>query len=425
MKILQVASGDFFSTYGGGQVYVKNIADRMIDMGLDISIISFVGSNDVQKKIYRDHRIVSAPSGISESGLESIIRDINPDIIHVHSNKALICRIGKRLGIPVVVTSHHGGILCPAGALMDCSDRICLRKISHKNCLPCVLRNIRSGLYLWYPFVRHIPAAKYISLGKRLESLPFIPFVTPVGHAALQIDRMKRYWHDIAEESTLVIAPSQRIADAMITNDLDKTKLRVLPHGIPFPISRPLQTKIHDGKIKFFYVGRICYVKGLHVLLEAFHKVCAPEIELHLIGGAGNKEEERYLSRLRKKYAHDNRIFWRGKIDPSKIYDLTSSFHISIAPTICMEIFGLNIAEALALGKPVLATRCGGAEMQIKDGINGWLIPPNDVNALSNKLQKIINEPRQIEKMSINCSAISIEEHCNKLLKIYNSVIQV
>lgn len=425
MRILQVASGDFFSTYGGGQVYVKNIADCMIDMGLDISIISFVGSDDVQKKIYRDHRIVSTPSGISGSGLESIIRDINPDIIHIHSNEALVCKIGKKLCIPVIVTSHHGGILCPAGARMDCNDRICLRKIGHKNCLPCVLRNIRTGLYLWYPFVRHIPAAKYISLGKRLESLPFIPFVTPVGQAALQIDRMKGYWHDIAEDSTLVIAPSQRIADAMIENGLDEAKVRILPHGIPLPSSRPLQLRMTDGKIKFFYVGRICYVKGLHVLLEAFHKVCAAEIELHLIGGAGNKEEERYLSGLRKKYARDNRIFWHGKIDPSEVYDLTSGFHISIAPTVCMEIFGLNIAEALALGKPVLATRCGGAEMQIKEGVNGWLVPPNDPMALAEKINAIIKNPGVIENMSRNCEAISVEKHCDCLLEIYSNVVRL
>ena len=88
-----------------------------------------------------------------------------------------------------------------------------------------------------------------------------------------------------------------------------------------------------------------------------------------------------------------------------------------------MEIFGLNIAEALALGKPVLATRCGGAEMQIKEEVNGWLVSPNDPVALSAKLQEIINDPEQIEKMSTNCSAISIEEHCKELLNIYNSVI--
>ena len=42
MKLLQIASGDFFSTYGGGQVYVKNIVDEMIRQGLDVSVLSFV-----------------------------------------------------------------------------------------------------------------------------------------------------------------------------------------------------------------------------------------------------------------------------------------------------------------------------------------------------------------------------------------------
>ena len=40
MRVLHIASGDFFSTYGGGQVYVKNIVDTMIDMGIDLSVVS-------------------------------------------------------------------------------------------------------------------------------------------------------------------------------------------------------------------------------------------------------------------------------------------------------------------------------------------------------------------------------------------------
>ncbi|MDE6393221.1 MAG: glycosyltransferase [Muribaculaceae bacterium] len=424
MRILQVASGDFFSTYGGGQVYVRNIVDRMIDMDLDLSIISFVRNCGTNENLYRGHRIESVSPDISESDLESIVCDINPDIIHTHSNEAIVCAVGKKLGIPVLVTSHHGGILCPAGALMDCRDSICRKTVTHRNCLPCVLRNIRTGLGLWYPFMRHLPARKYISLGKRLESLPFIPFVTPVGQAALQIDGMKRFWQCVANDSTLVIAPSQRIADAMIANGLDKGKVKVLPHGIPLPSSKQPQPEIVDGKIKFFFVGRICYIKGLHVLLDALGEVADSRIEMHIIGGAGNKEEERYLSRLRRKYDHDSRIFWHGKVNPSEIYDLTRQFHISVAPTVCMEIFGLNIAEALALGKPVLASRCGGAEMQIRDGVNGWLVEPNDHKALAEKINGIIMNPKVINSMSRNCGTISIEEHCNSLVDIYSNVLK-
>jgi hypothetical protein len=45
IQILQIASGDFFSTYGGGQVYVKNIVDEMIRQGYSVQVISFVNKD--------------------------------------------------------------------------------------------------------------------------------------------------------------------------------------------------------------------------------------------------------------------------------------------------------------------------------------------------------------------------------------------
>ena len=55
MKLLQIASGNFFSTYGGGQVYVKNIVDEMIRQGLDIAVLSFVNKEiDIAKHDYKE-----------------------------------------------------------------------------------------------------------------------------------------------------------------------------------------------------------------------------------------------------------------------------------------------------------------------------------------------------------------------------------
>ncbi|GLL56612.1 hypothetical protein KUBF_42760 [Bacteroides finegoldii] len=95
--------------------------------------------------------------------------------------------------------------------------------------------------------------------------------------------------------------------------------------------------------------------------------------------------------------------------------------HVSVAASICMEIFGLNISESLAMGKPVLATRCGGAEIQIEDGVNGWLVEPNDVEALKDKMEDIINDVSTIPSMEMagRKSVISIEEHCKTLVNLY------
>lgn len=421
MLILQIASGNFFSTYGGGQVYVKNIVDEMILQQCSLQVISFVSKEEaIEKKQYKSIDLYEVGrEGVKD--LQQLIRKIGPDIIHAHSHKAEIVNIGKALHIPVIVTAHHGGIVCPAGTLLDCQDRICTQPVSHQHCLACCLRNIRSGKY-WYPLMRLLPQKKYQQLGRGLSKLPFLPFITPIGQTALSIERKRMEWKTIAEGCTRMIAPCYAISEAMQRNGLDKDKITILPHGIPLPASVPSFPPVINGKIKFFYVGRICYVKGLHILLQAFSSVNNPHIELHLIGGTGNKTERRYEHQLKKQYSSDPRIIWHGKVSPDQVFNTIRDFHILIHPAIYLEVFGLNIAESLAMGKPVLATRCGGAEMQIEEGINGWLVEPNDVEELTKKIQEITVRFNQYKPENSTRKVISIQEHCKSLIRLYEKV---
>lgn len=414
MQILHIASGDFFSTYGGGQVYVKNVVDKMIDNGADVCVVSRVSSGE--KVICKNYKGIKLFEITSPDMLGEAIKLVKPDVIHAHSMKAEACKIGRALDVPVVVTSHHGGILCPAGTRLNCKDEICHASVNHKECLPCILRNIPGGRRLWYPLMRHLPESTYKKLGKFLTGKHFIPFVTPIGIAAKQISDKQSEWFDICRDCTLMVAPCHEIADAMVLNGLHEDKIRVIPHGIPLPKERPTYPSIIDGKVKFYYVGRICYVKGIHVMLEAFHSVDNPAIELHLIGGAGNKQERRYMDGLQKKYVKDKRIIWHGKVAPEDVFEVTRNYHVSSAPSTFLEAFGLNIAEALALGKPVLATRCGGGEMQIKDGVNGWLVPPNNPHALASKIKYIVDNQNLMPEMSLNCHAIALSHHIVTLL---------
>lgn len=418
MQILQIASGDFFSTYGGGQVYVKNIVDEMIRQQYSLQVVSFVNRDSaIEKKEYKTIDLYEVGNrGLNE--LQALIESIHPDIIHAHSHKAQIVVIGQALNIPVIVTAHHGGIVCPAGALLDCNDRICNTTVSYSHCLACCLRNIRSGKY-WYPFMRLLPQKVYKRLGIALEKLPFIPFITPIGQTALSIERKQQEWDTIIEGCTRMIAPCHAIAEAMQRNGLKCEKITILPHGIPLPSTAPGFLPIRERKIKFFYVGRICYVKGLHVLLKSFSLIDNPHIELHLIGGIGNKAERRYEKKLKRKYAADSRIIWHGKIASEQVFEVIKSYHIAVSVPIYLEVFGLNIAEALAMGKPVLATRCGGAEMQIEDGVNGWLVKPNDVNALTRKIQEISDSFMGYNIHYSVDRVIPIDLHVKNLYHIY------
>ena len=233
MKLLQIASGDFFSTYGGGQVYVKNIVDEMIRQGLDVVVLSFVGKEiSIEERTYKDVSLWEIGLRTTSTDIEDLVQSISPDIIHAHSQKALFVSLGKQLHIPVVVTAHHGGILCPAGTLMNAEDCICQTTLSHEHCLKCTLANIRTGRS-WYPLMKILPKKGYIQLGKVLQKLPFIPFISPIGGAALSIENKIKEWQTICEKATKVIAPSNAIADAMCRNGLSRDKVEVIPHGIP------------------------------------------------------------------------------------------------------------------------------------------------------------------------------------------------
>ena len=434
MKILQIVSGDFFSTYGGGQVYVKNIVDEMIRQGLDVTVLSFVVKDiAINKCDYKGISLWEVGKHAEDTDIEELLRTISPQIIHVHSQKALFATLGERLLIPVVVTAHHGGILCPAGTLMNADDQICQTIVSHEHCLKCCLANIRTGRS-WYPMMRLLPKNSYLQLGETLQKLPFIPFISPIGGVALSIQNKIAEWQTICDKATAIIAPSHAIADAMCRNGLSRDKVVVISHGIPKneEIQNDCPSKLggrahaegvsniaHNGKIRFFYVGRICRIKGLHILLEAFSGIAnLDKAELHIIGSEGNKVEQRYMDNLKHRYTVSN-IVWHGKVSPNEVFNRIKDFDVMVHPTICLEVFGLNIAEALAMNKPVLATRCGGAEMQIVDGENGWLVNPNDVGALRMKMDEIVAYGIHMDTESLHVRVVSIDEHVNDLMQVY------
>lgn len=426
MKILMVSSGDFFSTYGGGQIYVKNLVDELIDRGIVISI-AVPGEHEPPVSAYRgasvDYYPPSAVRPCSDA-LVSLLRKIKPDIVHVHGDKAAFSRACHIADIPCLVTAHHGGILCPAGTLLNYCDRICRIRANYRDCLPCVLHTIRGGL-LSFRSLRLFSMGLLLSVGRRLRKTVFIPYITPVGTAALSIQEKQDEWRDIIRYATVLISPSEAMAGSMMLNGATEEMIRIVPHGIPLPVENtsPIAMGASSGEpLRFFYVGRISHVKGLHVLLEAFSGVTG-DAELHIIGGSGNKTEGRYLQSLKNRYASNSRIVWHGKVDNRMVGALTAEFDVMVHPTICLEVFGLTIAEALAAGKPVISTRCGGAEMQVKDGVNGLLVEPNDAMALAGAMQMVADSKVDICSMSqaAPASVVSLEQHVSLLCDLYHS----
>ena len=423
MKVCIVASGDFFSDYGGGQVYVRNIVDELArHSDVSTTVISF--NKNIQPSV-KDYRGISVYQVNSDNSLCDALKQLNPDVVHANGEKLITSRICKQLNIPCVVTAHHGGIVCPAGTLLNTDDEICQIPADYSHCFKCYLRHTPTGL-LWYPLLKRISQKLYIKLGNRLKRLPFVPFISPIGETAMIVSQKLQDWQELSDNATHFIAPSNAIADALKRNGCPQEKISVIPHGIPNSEFRTSnyesthsQFTIHNSQlIKFYYVGRINYVKGIHILCQAFASIDNPNIELHLIGGTGNKSEQRYENKLKKKYRKDKRIIWHGKLPFEQMTELIKDYHCLIHPAIYLEVFGLNISEAIAQNKYVIATRCGGAEMQIHDDEEGILVKPNNPMELKDAMIRYIKAPKQSTAI-----VESIETHTQKLINLYSKLL--
>jgi glycosyltransferase involved in cell wall biosynthesis len=247
--------------------------------------------------------------------------------------------------------------------------------------------------------------------------------LTPIGIISCSIRDKIQEALEIGKNADRLIAPSPAIADALVRNGMPAQKVLVVPHGIPLPDRRPLSPDFGKKPLRFVYVGRINHVKGVHVMLKAFKELDPSAYELHIVGNAVTKPEKRYLKGLKKDYVGVNAI-WHGGISHADIPDFIACCDVMVHPAICLEVFGLTIAESLSVGRPVIATCCGGAEAQIQDGENGLLVPPNDSNALRGTLFRIINEPQLVKKMAEKSGKVhTIEEHADDLHQVYQQVL--
>ena len=438
MKIAVIASGDYFSTYGGGQVYVRNLVRGLRERGHDISVLSIsvdAAVRDAGKQIAEADgasvwRITlpkkvfhaAMPEELQPFFLENLkkyLAEISPDIVHANGWKYAAALACGQVGTPCVVTAHHGGIVCPNGMLMTRSDAICEVQASMQNCLDCALHFVPGGPF-WRPLVRNLPENIALPLAGALNKIRNIPYVSPsfqtplgVANKLKQIDALKRV-------PGRIVAPSRAVGEALKRNGIPAGKVEVIPHGIaPLP-HQPLQPGLHERAIRLGYVGRISYVKGLHVLIDALKLL--PEgcrYELHVFGDAATKSEQKYLRNLRAR-SERMPIRWHGKVAYGDIVKAYHAVDAVILPSIYLEAFGLTVVEALSAGRPVIASRCGGPEDTVCEGVEGVLFRPNDPHALADALAELIREPRKVLEMSEAIRpVVSLEAHVEALEGLY------
>lgn len=253
-----------------------------------------------------------------------------------------------------------------------------------------------------------------------------IPCVVTEHHSAFLKGPLSPARQAIAERAfqgaAAVITVSTALARA-VASYLQKQVPLVIPNLVDTDFFTPAPGRPPDSPFTIVAVGRLVPEKRFDLLIEAFavHAGIFPESRL-LIGGDGACR--RHLERLAEQSGVGHRITFLGSLDREGVRQLLSTAHLVVVSS-DVETFCIVIIEALSMGVPVVATRCGGPEDIITDAC-GLLVPPDDREELARAMGTMERERARFNVSRVRERAVTFYDRtvvAGQLLALYQEVV--
>jgi len=175
----------------------------------------------------------------------------------------------------------------------------------------------------------------------------------------------------------------------------------IIPNGIDLehfsPDVSPIE-EFYDGKLNILFVGRLEFRKGVNYLLKAYLQIKReiPNSRL-IIVGPGTRLRKRYEKWVRRNRLED--VVFAGYVSYSDLPRYYQTADIFCAPATSRESFGIVLLEAMALGKPIVATNIEGYAKVVGHGEDGLLVPPQDSRRLAQALASLMSDETLRQQM--------------------------
>ena len=198
------------------------------------------------------------------------------------------------------------------------------------------------------------------------------------------------------EDADIILVPSN-YAKSTFKNDLLK-KVKVLEFGSN--IDMFYKDKEISKSDKFFdvlFIGSKSLRKGLHYLIDAFHKFKHPYKRLHIIG-SDTEDKEFFVDKL-----NDDKILVYGHVKQSKLNSIINKCHVFVLPSID-EGFGIVTLQALAAGCPIIVSENTGPVDIVKKNKCGYVVPIRNSNEITHKLQSLADDRVLLKSFSYNAA---------------------
>ena len=345
------------------------------------------GMSDLEKQIVEDGVGQAQKNGVKVIALPTLVRSIRPikdfrallsiiwllskekpDIVHTHSSKGgILGRLAAKIaGVPNIIHTPHGHVF-----------------YGH-------FGTIASKIFLWAEkiFSRFTDRMVALTDGEKDDYI------------------------------NLSVCPPEKLFK--IHSGVDVKKFM---HANGNRVEKRRALGLDQNEAVIGFVGWLLPIKGPDYLLKAMDYVWQghPEASLVLVGKGGMDVDLR--AEALKKNANGKVKFlgWREDVD-----EIMPLFDMLVLPSL-NEGMGRVLVEAMAAGKPVVASRVGGIPDLVRHAETGYLVPPADEKALADGIKKLLDDPERAKQMGLrgreHCRQFSIEAMIDKLDKLYIELI--
>lgn len=252
-----------------------------------------------------------------------------------------------------------------------------------------------------------------------------IPYVITEEMSPFRPDIFMNPKHRIGEQVFLPLKSAAKViavspAAAQEISSYSGSPVTYIPNMVDEHFFTPPKNVARQRKFCFFTLGRMVEQKGIPILLEAISKLKNKNV-LFRIGGDG--ENLNQYKQLSQAMSLDN-IEWLGALDRKQARQHFQDCHAFVLPSL-HESMGVVFAEAIACGKPVIATKCGGPESIVNED-NGLLTEVGNSDDLAHKIILMMDNYDQYHPATIRADFLqrfSREAVSSQLMEAYQEIV--
>lgn len=407
MKILQIHR--YFHIEGGAERYFFEISRLLTNQGHKVAFFSMKDERNINSRwnsyfvrniSLNDQNVISRLRLIErlflgtevKNKLNQLLDEFEPEIVHLHDLNIfitpLILQVLNKRNIPIVQTVHDNQVLAFPGASLFHDGKIC--EITRKRkYYKAIIHNCVPGSRLF--------TALYVSAQYLYQLLNLYNYID------------------------YFITPSYFLGKKLVEYGFDKNKI----YHLPYFVNSNKKIQINFKNVKQDYIlffGRLVPEKGIQILIEAVKFLSHVKL---IIAGTGDK---RYIKELKKQSRKIGVVEFTGFQNGYKLNNLIKKCRFTVLPSLWCENLPNSILESFTFGKPVIASDIGGIPEIVKDGYNGFLVQPGNVEDLAEKINKVWHNPSLCKKIGRNAREyveknFGPKEHYKKLMDVYKKAM--